>query len=206
MKNIKETLDYIYLCIFKYYQKSQLEVLAMEYNHTKSDRLLLEIIKQHKDSFKNIIFYSAVPEYEQECNNIIGNDDIIKVTNFNFDKFFKRHYNISSKNQLYCDSFLKHIYLNDLYPLYNYTNKEIEEMLKFYNINIDELKEEQYGLTIEELVHLENYLYYYDKFEKSLNNKEESAIKVFNFIKQQKALKTKFVPSLLQMQETENLL
>lgn len=208
MKNVKETIDYIYLSIFKNYQKSQLETICMHYDNTKSDRLLLEIIKEHKNNFKNIVIYCYEPKKEELCAEIIGDntDKKIAITNFDFDNLFKTNYEVSSKNQLYCNSFLKYIYIDDLYPLFNYTNEEIEEMLKFYNINIDELEEEKYGLTIEELVQLENYLYYYNKFEENLNKKNEVTIKVFNFIKQQKALKTKFIPSLLQLQETENLL
>lgn len=208
MENIKETIDYIYLSIFKNYQKSQLEGICMQYDNTKSDRLLLEIIKQHKNNFKDIAIYCCVPENEKICAEIIGDnaDKKIKIVNFDFDNLFKTNYEVSSKNQLYCNSFLKYIYLDDLYPLFNYTNEEIEEMLKFYNINIDELEEEKYGLTIEELVQLGNYLYCYNKFEENLNKKEKSAIKVFNFIKQQKALKTKFIPSLTQLQEMESFL
>lgn len=211
MKNIKETLDYIYLCIFKYFKRSGLEIVAIEYNNTKSDRLLLEIIKQHKDKFNLINVYCSNEENENLCLNIIGEnaDKQFAINNSitDYNNLFKLEYKVSSKNELYCNSFLKFNYdNNDLYPLFHYENKEIEEMLKFYNIELDTLTEEEYGLSNNELEQLNNYLYCYNKFETNLNNKNEYTVKVLDLIKQQKALRTKIVPSLTQLQEMKNLL
>lgn len=211
MKNIKETLDYIYLCILKYFKRSSLEILAIEYNNTKSDRLLLEIIKQHKDKFNLINVYCSNEENENLCLNIIGEnaDKQFAINNSitDYNSLFKLEYKVSSKNELYCNSFLKFNYdNNDLYPLFHYENKEIEEMLKFYNIKLDTLAKEEYGLSNNELEQLNNYLYYYNKFETNLNNKNEYTVKILDLIKQQKALRTKIVPSLTQLQEMKNLL
>ena len=89
---------------------------------------------------------------------------------------------------------------NDLYPLFNYSNEEILELLSKYNIKIDELNKEQYGLENNKIEILNNYYYNYEKF---MESSKEDVQFILTFVHKQNMLKTKIIPSLNDMKNME---
>ena len=50
--NIEENIDYIFLNILKYYQKSNLDAIVINFDNTPNDRLLFEIIRENIEKQK----------------------------------------------------------------------------------------------------------------------------------------------------------
>ena len=204
-----ENIDYILLNILKYYKKSELKTIVIHFNNTKNDRLLFEIIKRNLNKFDNVIVECYFEKYEKLFNSILTKEEkdkiIFKSCQEEIIKFLqttnlKNFYKISAKDKLYCRSFLKFNYNNsDLYPLFNFTEEEIDEMLNFLKVT-DNFEKENYGENID-IKLLNQYLTDYTNFIEN-NNKEEIS-EILNFVKKQNNLKTKIIPSLKQVKEIE---
>lgn len=203
--NIEENIDYIFLNILKYYQKSNLDAIVINFDNTPNDRLLFEIIRNNINRFNIIIIECDLDKYEKLFSEILTDEEKEKLVFRDVKNFIYPHekidYLISSKNKIYCKSFLKFDYdKNDLYPLFNYSNSEILELLSKYNIKINELNKEQYGLEDNKIEILNNYYYNYEKF---MESSKEDIQYIFSFIHKQNMLKTKIIPSLNDMKNME---
>lgn len=192
---MKEDIDYILLNLIKYYQMSGLNSITISFNNTIADRLLVEIIKNNRKDFDKVILECDKNKYSnlfKEEDNIILMEENKELT-----------YRISAKNKLYCLSFLIYRYdNNNLYPLYNYNEEQMKEMLSFYKINANELSNEEYGLPEEDLTNLKEYLYNYTNFVEDNNIDSKKTLKYLN---QRNKLKTKIIPTLKEMQTIKTL-
>lgn len=203
--NIEENIDYIFLNILKYYQKSNLDAIVINFDNTPNDRLLFEIIRENIEKFNLIYIQCDLDKYEKLFSEILSIEEKEKITFRDLKSYIKNNgkidYIISSKNKLYCKSFLKFDYdENDLYPLFNYSNEEILKLLSKYNIKIDELNKEQYGLENNKIEILNNYYYNYEKF---MESSKEDVQFILTFVHKQNMLKTKIIPSLNDMKNME---
>ena len=203
--NIEENIDYIFLNILKYYQKSNLDAIVINFDNTPNDRLLFEIIRENIEKFNLIYIQCDLDKYEKLFSEILSIEEKEKITFRDLKSYIKNNgkidYIISSKNKLYCKSFLKFDYdENDLYPLFNYSNEEILELLSKYNIKIDELNKEQYGLENNKIEILNNYYYNYEK--KMKTTKKDVHI-ILKFVDKQNMLKTKIIQNLNDMKNME---
>ena len=136
---------------------------------------------------------------KNKYNNLFKEEDNIILMEENK----KLTYRISAKNKLYCLSFLIYKYdNNNLYPLYNYNEEQMKEMLSFYKINVNELNNEEYGLSEEDLANLKEYLYNYTNFVEDNNIDSKKTLK---YINQRNKLKTKIIPTLKEMQTIKAL-
>ena len=213
--NEKENIDYILLNILKYYEKSGYNELLLTFENTPCDRLLFEIVRKNRDKFKGSIyiecslssfenlFQTILNEKEREDFTFSNLDDIDIRLNLN--QFAKTRYRICGKNELVCKSYLKYDYdKNDAYPLYGYTDEEIESMLKFLQISIDDLEKEGYGLDSFNLELLKQYLYNYRTFVEE--NDKEKISEFLSYIRRQRNLITKFIIPLKEIQDLENII
>ena len=75
-------------------------------------------------------------------------------------------------------------------------------MLSFYKINANELNNEEYGLSEEDLANLKEYLYNYTNFVEDNNIDSKKTLK---YINQRNKLKTKIIPTLKEMQTIKTL-
>ena len=192
---MKEDIDYILLNLIKYYQMSGLNSITISFNNTIADRLLVEIIKNNRKDFDKVILECDKNKY----NNLFKEEDNIILMEENKELTYR----ISAKNKLYCLSFLIYKYdNNNLYPLYNYNEEQMKEMLSFYKINVNELSNEEYGLSEEDLTNLKEYLYNYTNF---VENNNIDSKKTLKYINQRNKLKTKIIPTLKEMQTIKTL-
>lgn len=192
---MKEDIDYILLNLIKYYQMSGLNSITISFNNTIADRLLVEIIKNNRKDFDKVILECDKNKY----NNLFKEEDNIILMKENKELTYR----ISAKNKLYCLSFLIYKYdNNNLYPLYNYNEEQMKEMLSFYKINANELSNEEYGLSEEDLANLKEYLYNYTNFVEDNNIDSKKTLK---YINQRNKLKTKIIPTLKEMQTIKTL-
>lgn len=192
---MKEDIDYILLNLIKYYQMSGLNSITISFNNTIADRLLVEIIKNNRKDFDKVILECDKNKY----NNLFKEEDNIILMKENKELTYR----VSAKNKLYCLSFLIYKYdNNNLYPLYNYNEEQMKEMLSFYKINANELSNEEYGLSEEDLANLKEYLYNYTNFVEDNNIDSKKTLKYLN---QRNKLKTKIIPTLKEMQTIKTL-
>lgn len=192
---MKEDIDYILLNLIKYYRMSGLNSITISFNNTIADRLLVEIIKNNRKDFDKVILECDKNKY----NNLFKEEDNIILMKENKELTYR----ISAKNKLYCLSFLTYKYdNNNLYPLYNYNEEQMKEMLSFYKINANELSNEEYGLSEEDLANLKEYLYNYTNFVEDNNIDSKKTLK---YINQRNKLKTKIIPTLKEMQTIKTL-
>ena len=192
---MKEDIDYILLNLIKYYQMSGLNSITISFNNTIADRLLVEIIKNNRKDFDKVILECDKNKY----NNLFKEEDNIILMEENKELTYR----VSAKNKLYCLSFLTYKYdNNNLYPLYNYNEEQMKEMLSFYKINVNELNNEEYGLSEEDLANLKEYLYNYTNFVEDNNIDSKKTLK---YINQRNKLKTKIIPTLKEMQTIKAL-
>ena len=192
---MKEDIDYILLNLIKYYQMSGLNSITISFNNTIADRLLVEIIKNNRKDFDKVILECDKNKY----SNLFKEEDNIILMKENKELTYR----ISAKNKLYCLSFLIYKYdNNNLYPLYNYNEEQMKEMLSFYKINANELNNEEYGLSEEDLANLKEYLYNYTNFVEDNNIDSKKTLK---YINQRNKLKTKIIPTLKEMQTIKTL-
>lgn len=192
---MKEDIDYILLNLIKYYQMSGLNSITISFNNTIADRLLVEIIKNNRKDFDKVILECDKNKY----NNLFKEEDNIILMKENKELTYR----VSAKNKLYCLSFLIYKYdNNNLYPLYNYNEEQMKEMLSFYKINANELNNEEYGLSEEDLANLKEYLYNYTNFVEDNNIDSKKTLK---YINQRNKLKTKIIPTLKEMQTIKTL-
>ena len=192
---MKEDIDYILLNLIKYYQMSGLNSITISFNNTITDRLLVEIIKNNRKDFDKVILECDKNKY----NNLFKEEDNIILMEENKELTYR----VSAKNKLYCLSFLTYKYdNNNLYPLYNYNEEQMKEMLSFYKINVNELNNEEYGLSEEDLANLKEYLYNYTNFVEDNNIDSKKTLK---YINQRNKLKTKIIPTLKEMQTIKAL-
>lgn len=210
--NAKENIDYILLNILKYYQKSGFKDILLTFENTPCDRLLFEIVRRNYDKFDNIYIECSLSAHENLFTSILTDEEKEKITFSNLDdidirlnKHYRTKYRLCGKNELYCKSYLKFDYdENDAYPLFGYKDEEIIEMLKYFNIKVESLVEESYGLPLEDLNLLKQYLYDYRNFAEDNDNAQIS--KFLNYIKRQRSLITKFVIPLADVQQMENFM
>lgn len=192
---MKEDIDYILLNLIKYYRMSGLNSITISFNNTIADRLLVEIIKNNRKDFDKVILECDKNKY----NNLFKEEDNIILMEENKELTYR----VSAKNKLYCLSFLTYKYdNNNLYPLYNYNEEQMKEMLSFYKINANELNNEEYGLSEEDLANLKEYLYNYTNFVEDNNIDSKKTLK---YINQRNKLKTKIIPTLKEMQTIKTL-
>lgn len=192
---MKEDIDYILLNLIKYYRMSGLNSITISFNNTIADRLLVEIIKNNRKDFDKVILECDKNKY----NNLFKEEDNIILMEENKELTYR----VSAKNKLYCLSFLTYKYdNNNLYPLYNYNEKQMKEMLSFYKINANELSNEEYGLSEEDLANLKEYLYNYTNF---VENNNIDSKKTLKYLSQRNKLKTKIIPTLKEMQTIKTL-
>lgn len=192
---MKEDIDYILLNLIKYYRMSGLNSITISFNNTIADRLLVEIIKNNRKDFDKVILECDKNKY----NNLFKEEDNIILMEENKELTYR----VSAKNKLYCLSFLTYKYdNNNLYPLYNYNEEQMKEMLSFYKINANELNNEEYGLSKEDLTNLKEYLYNYTNFIEDNNIDSKKTLK---YINQRNKLKTKIIPTLKEMQTIKTL-
>lgn len=192
---MKEDIDYILLNLIKYYRMSGLNSITISFNNTIADRLLVEIIKNNRKDFDKVILECDKNKY----NNLFKEEDNIILMEENKELTYR----VSAKNKLYCLSFLTYKYdNNNLYPLYNYNEEQMKEMLSFYKINANELSNEEYGLSEEDLANLKEYLYNYTNF---VENNNIDSKKTLKYINQRNKLKTKIIPTLKEMQTIKTL-
>ena len=192
---MKEDIDYILLNLIKYYRMSGLNSITISFNNTIADRLLVEIIKNNRKDFDKVILECDKNKY----NNLFKEEDNIILMEENKELTYR----VSAKNKLYCLSFLTYKYdNNNLYPLYNYNEEQMKEMLSFYKINANELSNEEYGLSEEDLANLKEYLYNYTNFVEDNNIDSKKTLK---YINQRNKLKTKIIPTLKEMQTIKTL-
>ena len=192
---MKEDIDYILLNLIKYYRMSSLNSITISFNNTIADRLLVEIIKNNRKDFDKVILECDKNKY----NNLFKEEDNIILMEENKELTYR----VSAKNKLYCLSFLTYKYdNNNLYPLYNYNEEQMKEMLSFYKINVNELNNEEYGLSEEDLANLKEYLYNYTNF---VENNNIDSKKTLKYINQRNKLKTKIIPTLKEMQTIKAL-
>ena len=192
---MKEDIDYILLNLIKYYRMSGLNSITISFNNTIADRLLVEIIKNNRKDFDKVILECDKNKY----NNLFKEEDNIILMKENKELTYR----ISAKNKLYCLSFLTYKYdNNNLYPLYNYNEEQMKEMLSFYKINANELSNEEYGLSEEDLANLKEYLYNYTNFVEDNNIDSKKTLK---YINQRNKLKTKIIPTLKEMQTIKTI-
>ena len=192
---MKEDIDYILLNLIKYYQMSGLNSITISFNNTIADRLLVEIIKNNRKDFDKVILECDKNKY----NNLFKEEDNIILMEENKELTYR----VSAKNKLYCLSFLTYKYdNNNLYPLYNYNEEQMKEMLSFYKINANELNNEEYGLPEEDLANLKEYLYNYTNF---VENNNIDSKKTLKYLNQRNKLKTKIIPTLKEMQTIKTL-
>lgn len=192
---MKEDIDYILLNLIKYYRMSGLNSITISFNNTIADRLLVEIIKNNRKDFDKVILECDKNKY----NNLFKEEDNIILMKENKELTYR----VSAKNKLYCLSFLTYKYdNNNLYPLYNYNEEQIKEMLSFYKINANELSDEEYGLSEEDLANLKEYLYNYTNF---VENNNIDSKKTLKYLNQRNKLKTKIIPTLKEMQTIKTL-
>lgn len=192
---MKEDIDYILLNLIKYYRMSGLNSITISFNNTIADRLLVEIIKNNRKDFDKVILECDKNKY----NNLFKEEDNIILMEENKELTYR----VSAKNKLYCLSFLTYKYdNNNLYPLYNYNEEQMKEMLSFYKINANELSNEEYGLSEENLANLKEYLYNYTNF---VENNNIDSKKTLKYINQRNKLKTKIIPTLKEMQTIKTL-
>lgn len=192
---MKEDIDYILLNLIKYYRMSGLNSITISFNNTIADRLLVEIIKNNRKDFDKVILECDKNKY----NNLFKEEDNIILMEENKELTYR----VSAKNKLYCLSFLTYKYdNNNLYPLYNYNEEQMKAMLSFYKINANELNNEKYGLSEEDLTNLKEYLYNYTNFVEDNNIDSKKTLK---YINQRNKLKTKIIPTLKEMQTIKTL-
>ena len=192
---MKEDIDYILLNLIKYYRMSSLNYITISFNNTIADRLLVEIIKNNRKDFDKVILECDKNKY----NNLFKEEDNIILMEENKELTYR----VSAKNKLYCLSFLTYKYdNNNLYTLYNYNEEQMKEMLSFYKINANELSNEEYGLSEEDLANLKEYLYNYTNFVEDNNIDSKKTLKYLN---QRNKLKTKIIPTLKEMQTIKTL-
>ena len=192
---MKEDIDYILLNLIKYYRMSGSNSITISFNNTIADRLLVEIIKNNRKDFDKVILECDKNKY----NNLFKEEDNIILMEENKELTYR----VSAKNKLYCLSFLTYKYdNNNLYPLYNYNEEQMKEMLSFYKINANELNNEGYGLPEEDLANLKEYLYNYTNF---VENNNIDSKKTLKYINQRNKLKTKIIPTLKEMQTIKTL-
>lgn len=192
---MKEDIDYILLNLIKYYRMSGLNSITISFNNTIADRLLAEIIKNNRKDFDKVILECDKNKY----NNLFKEEDNIILMEENKELTYR----VSAKNKLYCLSFLTYKYdNNNLYPLYNYNEEQMKEMLSFYKINANELSNEEYGLSEEDLANLKEYLYNYTNF---VENNNIDSKKTLKYLSQRNKLKTKIIPTLKEMQTIKTL-
>lgn len=192
---MKEDIDYILLNLIKYYRMSGLNSITISFNNTIADRLLVEIIKNNRKDFDKVILECDKNKY----NNLFKEEDNIILMEENKELTYR----VSAKNKLYCLSFLTYKYdNNNLYPLYNYNEEQMKEMLSFYKINANELSNEEYGLSEEDLANLKEYLYNYTNF---VENNNIDSKKTLKYLSQRNKLKTKIIPTLKEMQTIKTL-
>lgn len=192
---MKEDIDYILLNLIKYYRMSGLNSITISFNNTIADRLLVEIIKNNRKDFDKVILECDKNKY----NNLFKEEDNMILIKENKELTYR----VSAKNKLYCLSFLTYKYdNNNLYPLYNYNEEQMKEMLSFYKINANELSNEEYGLPEEDLANLKEYLYNYTNF---VENNNIDSKKTLKYLNQRNKLKTKIIPTLKEMQTIKTL-
>ena len=192
---MKEDIDYILLNLIKYYRMSSLNSITISFNNTIADRLLVEIIKNNRKDFDKVILECDKNKY----NNLFKEEDNIILMEENKELTYR----VSAKNKLYCLSFLTYKYdNNNLYTLYNYNEEQMKEMLSFYKINANELSNEEYGLSEEDLANLKEYLYNYTNFVEDNNIDSKKTLKYLN---QRNKSKTKIIPTLKEMQTIKTL-
>lgn len=209
--NAKENIDYILLNILKYYKKSGFQDILLTFENTPCDRLLFEIVRRNYDKFDNIYIECSLSAYENLFSSILTDEEKSRFTFSNLDdidvrlnKIYRTKYRVCGKNELHCKSYLKYDYdQNDAYPLFGYQDEEIAEMLKYFNIEIEGLTEECYGLSLEDLQFLKQYLYNYRDFVET--NDKNQISNFLDYIRRQRNLITKFVIPLAEIQNMEKL-
>ena len=84
--NIEENIDYIFLNILKYYQKSNLDAIVINFDNTPNDRLLFEIIRENIEKFKYDGEGSRVSLDGESEIPVVPLDEIVKGEKISFIK------------------------------------------------------------------------------------------------------------------------
>lgn len=200
--NVEENINYLLLSIVKFSNKSKANYIVIDFDNNIGSWALIEIIKNNKRKInKNVIIECDFDQFENVFKDYLNEEEKEFFTFRDYKLFTNKNitqdeYRISGKTKTEFFAKMDFNYtINNFYPFYHCSYKDLEEILEYYNFS------KKFVIENEIIKYLEMYFYDYEKFVELDSSYKNNILKM---IKKQKSLETKFLPTLKELKQFEN--